>query len=46
MTEPDPTHREVTLPSGQVLDDAGFERMAIEVETTTADTDRLLSRAR
>lgn len=46
MTEPSPTRRDVTLPSGEVLDDAGFERMAIEVETITADTDRLLERAR
>lgn len=40
------TNRDVTLPSGQVLDDAEFERMAIDAETTTADTDRLLERAR
>lgn len=46
MTEPATTDREVILSSGHVLDDADFERMAIEAEVSTADTDRLLERAR
>ena len=40
------TNEDVTMPNGEVLTEADFERMALEAETMEIDVERLVDRQR